>query len=88
MTQTADPEDGHEVGGACARDLDRLVGGDPGTGEGRGVERVDVARDFDHVAGIGAGVLAEGPVKRVAHVLLLETQRLPPETQYSHVPQA
>ena len=77
MSQTADPKHGHEVGGAGARDFDRLVGGHAGAGERSGVERVDAFGDLDDVVGVGGGVLAEAAVDRVTHHLLLVAQRLP-----------
>src|SRR5512132_1073805 len=77
VAEAADAEDGDEVRRARARDLHRLVGGDAGARQRRGVERVDAVGHLDHVATVGDGVLAEAAVDRVAHVLLLEAKRLP-----------
>ena len=49
----------------------------PAQVSGRGLERVDPLGHLDDVAGVGVGVLAEAAVDRVAHVLLLEAERLP-----------
>ena len=76
MTEPADTEHRDEIGGAGAGDLDRLVRGHARAGQRRRVERIDAGWDLDDVAGVRRGVLAEGAVERVAHVLLLKTQRL------------
>ena len=78
MAEPADAEHRDEVGRAGPCDLDRLVGRDAGAGERGGVERVDALGHRDDVAAVGDGVLAEPAVDRVAHVLLLEAERLPP----------
>ena len=77
MAEAADAEDRDEIGRARARDLDRLVRRDAGAGQRRGVERIDAVGHLDDVAGIRRRVLAERAVERVAHVLLLEAERLP-----------
>ena len=77
VAEAADAEDGDEVGGAGAGDLDRLVGRDAGARERRRVEGIDAVGHLDDVAGIRGRVLAEAAVDRVAHVLLLEAERLP-----------
>ena len=77
VAEPADAEDGDEVRRACARDLDCLVGRDAGAGQRRRVERVELVRHLHDVARIRRRVLAEAAVDRVAHVLLLEAERLP-----------
>ena len=76
MPETPDAEHGDEVRRARSCDLDRLIGRHAGAAQRRRIERVDALGHRDHVAGVGRGVLAEGSVERVAHVLLLEAQRL------------
>ena len=61
VSEAADAEHGHEIGGAGARDFDRFVGGHTGAGERRGVERVDAFGDLDDVVGVGGRVLAQAP---------------------------
>ncbi len=77
MAQAAHTEHCDEVGRPCAGHLDRLVGRDARAGERGGVDRVNPLGHLDDVAGVGARVLAEATVDRVAHVLLLEAERLP-----------
>ena len=77
VAEAADAEHRGEIARAGARDLDRLVGRDARAGQRRGVEGVDAGGDLDDVARVGGRVLAERAVERVAHVLLLEAERLP-----------
>src|SRR6187551_2263508 len=77
VAETTDAEHSDEVGRPCARDLDRLVGRDPRAGERRSVDRIDGLGHLDDVAAVRLHVVGEGPVQRVAHVLLLEAERLP-----------
>ena len=77
MAEAADPEDGDQVGRTCARDLDRLVGGDARAGQGRGVERVDAVRHADDEVRRCLDELGEAAVDRVAGVPLLGAERLP-----------
>ena len=44
VSETSDAEDGHEVRRSGAGHLERLVGGDPGTGERGRVEGVETRR--------------------------------------------
>ncbi len=77
VPEPADSEDGDEVRRPCAGDLDRFVRRHAGAGQRRRVERVDGVRHLDDVPRVRSRVLAEAAVDRVAHVLLLEAERLP-----------
>jgi hypothetical protein len=76
VPEAADAEHGDEVRGAGFEDFDRLVGGDAGAGEWRGVHWVDAVGDADDVAGVAEGVLGEAAIDGVAHVQLLRAERL------------
>ena len=78
MSEAADAEHRDQVRRAGAGDLDRLVRGDPGTRQWGSVERIDAVGHLDDVAPVSDGVFTKAAVDRVAHVLLLEAQRLPP----------
>ena len=75
--EAADAEDRHQLTGAGAGDLDRLVGGHAGAGQRRGVQRVDPVGDLGDVGGVRGGVLGVGAVPAVAGVDLLLAQGLP-----------
>ena len=77
VAEAADPEDGDQVGRACARDLDRLVGRHARAGQGRRVERVDAVRHPDDEVRGRLHELGEAAVDRVAGVPLLGAERLP-----------
>jgi hypothetical protein len=76
VTETAGAEDGDEARGTGPGVLDRLVGRDARARQRGRVGGVDAFRDADDVAGIADGVLGEAAVEGVAHVLLLEAERL------------
>jgi len=75
MAQAARPEHRDQAGGARARDLHRLIGGDAGARQRRRVQRVDVVRDAHDVAGVAERVLGEAAVHAIARVDLRGAQR-------------
>jgi hypothetical protein len=78
MAQAADAVHGHQVGGAGARDLDRLVGRHPRTGERSRVEWVDALGHAAHERCVGDDVVSEATVDRVTGVPLVRAEGLPP----------
>ena len=76
MPEPAGAEHGDEVRRARAGVLDRLVGGHAGAGQRRRVGGVDAVRDAYDVPRVAERVLGEAAVERVAHVALLEAERL------------
>ena len=62
VAESADAEHGDEVRRAGARHLDRLVGGDAGARERRGVERVDAVGHGPANAASASDVLGEAAV--------------------------
>ena len=77
MTEAADAEHGDEFGRTGPRHLHRLVGGDSGTGQRGGVERVHAVGDLHDERRGGRDVVRVAAVDAVAGVELLLAQRLP-----------
>ena len=77
MAETTDAEDGDEIGRPRSRDFHGLVCRHAGTGERCGIDRVDAIGDLDDISPVRLDVVGERAVERVAHVLLLQTERLP-----------
>jgi hypothetical protein len=77
MAETADAEDGDQVGRPRARDLHGLVGRHARAGQRRSVEWVDAVRDGDDVLRVRVDVLGEPAVHRITGVLLRGAERLP-----------
>ena len=78
VAQPARAEHRDHARGPGAGVLDRLVGRHARARQRRGVRRIDAVRDAHDVARVADRVLGEGAVERVAHVLLLQAERLAP----------